>query len=169
MQQDPTSRVYDPLTWKVGIMIMFFATAFSIVGGRLFWVQVVEGARYRELARKQYESKVVLRSERGRIYDRSMRDIATMMRVTSFAVDPTMVRQPELIANLLSLADGKPERWYLDKIRTHTGRFVWLARSVNTVMFPLLDTLTDPGLIRVREPKRHFVYGPVAAQIIGSP
>lgn len=168
MQQDPTSRVYDPLTWKVGIMIMFFATAFSIVGGRLFWVQVVEGARYRELARKQYESKVVLRSERGRIYDRSMRDIATMMRVTSFAVDPTMVRQPELIANLLALADGKPERWYLDKIRAHTGRFVWLARSVNTVMYPLLDTLTDPGLIRVREPKRHFVYGPVAAQIIGT-
>ena len=149
-------------------MIMFFAAAFSIVGGRLFWVQVVEGARYRELARKQYESKVVLRSERGRIYDRSMRDIATMMRVTSFAVDPTLVQRPELIAELLALADAKPKSWYLEKIRNHKGRFVWLARSVNTVMFPMLDTMSDPGLIRVREPKRHFTYGPVAAQIVGT-
>lgn len=168
MQPDPTSRPYDPITWKVGMMILFFAAAFGVVGGRLFWIQVVEGARYREMARKQYESKVLLRAERGRIYDRSMRDVATMMRVTSFAADPTLLKQPELVADLLALADGKPRQWYLDKIRGHKGRFVWLARSVNTVMFPLLDTLSDPGLIRVREPKRHFVYGPVAAQIIGT-
>ncbi|MBU3742625.1 MAG: PASTA domain-containing protein [Candidatus Kapabacteria bacterium] len=168
MQTDPSSRPYDPITWKVGIMIMFFAVAFGAVGARLFWVQVIEGARYRELARKQYESKVELRAERGRVFDRSMRDVATMMRVTSFAADPTMLKQPELVADLLAMADGRPREWYLDRIRNHKGRFVWLARSVNTVMYPLLDTMSDPGLIRVREPKRHFVYGPVAAQIVGT-
>ena len=168
MQTDPTSRPYDAITWKVGIMIMFFAVAFGAVGARLFWVQVIEGARYRELARRQYESKVELRAERGRVYDRSMRDVATMMRVTSFAADPTMLKQPVLVADLLAMADGRPREWYLDRIRSHKGRFVWLARSVNTVMYPLLDTMSDPGLIRVREPKRHFVYGPVAAQIVGT-
>lgn len=168
MQQDPTSRPYDPITWKAGLMILLFSVAFMVVAGRLFWVQVVEGARYRELAKKQYESKVSLRAERGRIFDRSMRDVATMMRTTSFAADPTLMKQPDLVAQLLAVADGKPASWYRSRINEHKGRFVWLARGVNTVLYPLLDTLNDPGLIRVREPKRHFVYGPVAAQIIGT-
>jgi len=163
-QQPP----YDPIRWKVGLLILGFAIAFTVVAGRLFWVQVIDGARYRELAKKQYESKVSLRAERGRILDRQRRDVATMIKTTSFAADPTLLEHPQLTAQLLAAADGKQADWYMDRIRSTEGRFVWLARAVNTVLFPVLDTLRDKGLIRVREPKRHFVYGPVAAQVIGT-
>jgi cell division protein FtsI/penicillin-binding protein 2 len=48
--------IYDPIRWKAGVLIAAFFFLLSVVIGRLFWVQVVEGARYREAARKQYES-----------------------------------------------------------------------------------------------------------------
>lgn len=159
---------YEPIRWKSGLLTLLFSIAFLFVLGRLFWVQVVEGARYRDLAKKQYESRVPLRAERGKLVDRNGHDLASMMKTTSFAADPTMVEHPEMCAQLLAAADGELARVYLNKLKNAEGRFVWLARGVNTVMFPVLDTIHDRGLIRVSEPKRSFTHGPLASQLIGT-
>lgn len=164
----PQQPAYDAIRWKAGVLILFFAGAFLVVVGRLFWVQVVEAGHYRDLARKQYESKVELRAQRGKILDRKDRDVATMIRTTSFAADPTLIQQPALIAELLAGADGKAAAWYLDRIQSARNRFTWLARGISTALYPMLDTIRDRGLIRLTEPKRHFVYGPVAAQVVGT-
>jgi cell division protein FtsI (penicillin-binding protein 3) len=159
---------YEPIRVKAGLLRLAFAVAFALVVGRLFFVQLVEGARYRDLAKKQYESKVPLRAERGRLTDRNGHDIATMMKMTSFAVDPTIIEQRELVAQLLASADGEPAHVYLDRMRNAKGRFVWLARAINTVLYPVLDTIKIKGLIRVKEPKRLFSHGPLAAQVVGT-
>lgn len=161
-------RPYDPIRWKAGLLILLFSVAFCVIVGRLFWVQVIDGAHYRDIARKQYESRVVLRAERGHFYDRHNRNVASMTKTTSIAADPTVLKNVDLLANLLAAADGKDAQWYRDRIRNEDGRFTWLARGVNTVLYPALDTIRDRGVIRVHEPKRHFVYGPVAAQVIGT-
>ena len=161
-------RSYDPIRWKAGVLILAFTFLFSLVVGRLFWVQVIEGARYREVAKRQYESKVELRAQRGTFYDRNGRDIAGMMNTTSFAADPKVIEDPGLVAQLLATASGDSAAAYLSKIKGTDGRFVWLARGVNAVLYPDLDTLKDAGLIRVSEPKRNFLYGNVAAQVLGT-
>ncbi len=163
-----TEQPYEPIRWKAGLLVLLFSVAFVSIIGRLFWVQVIQGAHYRDLAKKQYESRVPLRAERGKLVDRSMRDIATMMQTTSFAADPQMVEHADMCAQLLSAAAGEPSSVYLSRLRRKDTRFVWLARGVNTVMFPVLDTLQDRGLIRVKEPKRLFTHGPLASQLIGT-
>ena len=166
---EPVSpQPYDPIRWKAGVLILAFSALFIVVTGRLFWVQVVEGARYREIAKKQYESKVELRAQRGTFYDRNGRDIAAMMNTTSFAADPSMVEDIDLLSQLLATAAGDSAAAYKRKIRSTQGRFVWLARGVNAVLYPDLDTLHDAGLIRVEEPKRNFLYGNIAAQVLGT-
>lgn len=163
-----SDSAYEPIRVKAGLLRLAFAVAFALVVGRLFFVQLVEGARYRDLAKKQYESKVPLRAERGRLTDRNGHDIATMMKMTSFAVDPTIIEQRELVAQLLASADGQPAQVYLDRMRNAKGRFAWLARAINTVLYPVLDTIKIKGLIRVKEPKRLFSHGPLAAQVVGT-
>lgn len=163
-----TGQQYEPIRWKAGLLTLLFSIAFVSIIGRLFWVQVVQGSHYRDLAKKQYESKVPLRAERGKLVDREMRDIATMMQTTSFAADPQMIEHRDMCAQLLSAAAGEPASVYLERLRRTDTRFVWLARGVNTVMFPVLDTLQDRGLIRVKEPKRLFTHGPLASQLVGT-
>ena len=159
---------YDPLRWKAGLLTLVFSVLFSLVIGRLFWVQVMDSAKYREFAKKQYESKIELRAERGSFFDRHGRDVAVMTRTTSFAADPSLIERPRLVAQVLAVASSDSAETYLRKIRTAKGRFVWLERGVRTVMYPELDTLKDAGLIRAMEPQREFLYGPVAAQVIGT-
>lgn len=163
-----TQQEYDPIRWKSGVMILFFGVAFAIVIARLFWVQVVDSTHYRELAKKQYESKVELRAERGSMFDRHGREIVGMVRTTSFAADPQLIQNPQLIAQLLSVVTGDPAESYMDKMRDKSKRFVWLARGVNTALHTDLEQLRDLGLIRVSEPKRNFLFGPVGAQVIGT-
>ncbi len=158
----------EQIKWKVGLLTLAFSVAFAAIVGRLFWVQVVQGAHYRDLAKKQYESKVPLRAERGRMTDREGRELAAMIKTTSFAADPSMIEHADACAQLLSAADGLPAKTYMERLRNAQGRFVWLARGVNTVMFPVLDTVRDRGLIRVKEPKRSFPHGALAAQVIGT-
>jgi cell division protein FtsI (penicillin-binding protein 3) len=160
--------IYEPIRLKAGLLRLVFSVAFAVIIFRLFFVQVVEGARYQDLAKKQYESKVPLRAERGRLTDRNAREIASMMKMTSFAADPSVIEQRELVAQLLAAAGGESAQVYLDRMRTAKGRFVWLARAVNTVLFPVLDTINVKGLIRVKEPRRLFPHGPLAAQVIGT-
>ncbi len=154
--------------WKAGILVLVFGGLFCVIGLRLFWVQVIEGARYREQAKRQYESKVELRADRGTIVDRHGRSIASMTTLTSFAADPTILKRVDEFVQLLAVADGKEAEWYRRRIVEEKGRFTWLARGVNAVMYPALDTLRDRGIIRVREPKRHYAYGSVAAQLLGT-
>lgn len=163
-----TEQPYEPIRWKAGLLTLLFSVAFIFIISRLFWVQIVQGSHYRDLAKKQYESKVPLRAERGKLVDRAMRDLASMMQTTSFAADPQMIEHPDMCAQLLSAAAGEPASVYLERLRRKDTRFVWLARGVNTVMFPVLDTLQDRGLIRVKEPKRLFTHGPLASQLVGT-
>lgn len=154
--------------WKAGVLVILFGCVFAVIGLRLFWIQVIEGARYREQAKRQYESKVELRADRGMIRDRNGRTIASMTTLTSFAADPTILQREDDFVRLLAIADGRDEEWYRERIRKEKGRFTWLARGVNAVMYPALDTLRDRGIIRVREAKRHYAYGSVASQVLGT-
>lgn len=153
--------------WKLSLLLLLLLLGFAAVAVRLFIVQIVDGSEYRKQARKQYESSVVLAANRGNIYDRNRRLIATTMPKLSIAVDPNMVEQPERIATLLSSLTHQPAELYLERIRTTKGSFVWLERALDGAEFSPLDTLRDNGLIRVREPRRSFAFGSLAAQILG--
>ncbi len=157
----------DEKRWKLFLPLFFLLAGLTAVGVRLFTVQVLDGAEYREQARRQYESRVTLAANRGDIFDRSGRLIAKTMQKYSFAVDPNMVQNPKRIAALLSSLTGKSAESYLERIRTDSTSFVWLERSLTGAEYTALDTLRDPGLIRIGEPRRSFAFGSLAAQILG--
>lgn len=152
---------------KLRLLFALFLLGFLVVLGRLFYIQVIKSREYREQARKQYESTVTLAAHRGDIFDRNGNLIANTSQKLSVAVDPNMVEQPELICSLISLLTGKPAEEYLLKIQTAHSSFVWLERAIDNATLSPLDTLHDAGLIRVNEPRRKYLNGSLAAQLLG--
>ncbi|MFN8361908.1 MAG: penicillin-binding transpeptidase domain-containing protein [Candidatus Kapaibacterium sp.] len=153
-------------SWKIGVLLVIFLLAFSGILVRLFIIQIVKSGEYRALARKQYESRIELKPERGRIYDRNGHVIASTIKSASFAVDPHLVEHPRTIALALEMLTGDSAAVWEQKIRTSQKSFLWLARG-NIDRLSLLDTLQDKGLIKVTEPRRNYLFGNAASQIVG--
>lgn len=153
--------------WKFWALMLCINIGFFAVIGRLFWIQIIKGSDYKEKARRQHESKVDLGAQRGNIYDRMGRLLASTVNTISIAVDPKMLEAKEEVCKALQDAMGIPAQKYLEKINTSKGRFVWLARGIPPEKTELLRNLNDKGLIRIEEPTRRYFYGSAGSQIIG--
>lgn len=152
--------------WKIGLLTIVLLLGFTVLASRLFTVQVLRSDAYKKLARKQYEFLVEMKPERGIIYDRSLKPLAITIRSTSYAADPKMVKNKDVLARLLSSASGDSIPYWNARLNQAKGSFLWLLRN-GYYDTKGLDTLTDPGLIRIKEPRRTYLYGNAGAQVIG--
>lgn len=129
---------------------------------------MIDGDHYAELARRQYESKVPLQAERGLLFDRNGHLLASNSASVSFAVDPTHIEHPREVATAFSRAlGGSYADWY-KRITTPNTSFVWLRRKVSGPALTQLSPLQDEGLIRLKEPLRHFEFASFGSQVIGA-
>ncbi len=167
--QDLGDRASAYKPWRLRFMAIFFFVGFVAVLVKLFVVQIIKGPEYRERARKQYEARVDLRPTRGLILDRQGRTIASTIQSVSYAVDPKMLENPERICTLLELVCGIKREVLMAKIQANRDKnFVWLARGYTlSSATAALDSINDAGFIRLAEPKRNYLYGSLAAQLVG--
>lgn len=155
---------------KLIVSFSILALLFILLFGRLFYLQIIESGKLKKVAQMQHESKVVLRSERGDIFDRNGRLLASTVKSTSYAIDPSILKDSVLIDKIcdkISKLTETPKQKYFDKIFNSKGSFVWLARGLTLDSLNELDTLKAKGFIRIIEPKRHYLYGSVCSQVIG--
>lgn len=165
------ARTTRRMNTKVKIVFLTLLFGFIAVIVKLFMVQVLRSDFFQNLARKQYESRVELPAERGNIYDRKRRLVATTVEKYSIAVDPKMLKDTMFLCRRLASVTGKPLETYLSKIRSAgQSRFVWLERAIDapsSVLTSVLDSLETIGMVKIREPRRSFAYGSLAAQTLG--
>lgn len=163
-QQKTVSRTYP--YWKIGVLTTALLLGFTVLAVRLFMVQVLQAEKYSELARRQYEFRVEMKPERGIIYDRAKKPLAITIRSTSYAADPRMIKNPSKLASVLSSVTGDSVQFWQQKLAQAKGSFLWLLRN-GYYDTKALDTLQDPGLIRIKEPRRTYLYGEAGAQVVG--
>jgi cell division protein FtsI (penicillin-binding protein 3) len=134
----------------------------------LVQIQIVEAATYRDLALKQYQSKVNLPASRGLIYDRNGNVMASNAMDASFAADPTLATDDaNAIAAAFAKAFGKPKKYYEDKLNSDS-KFVWLERQASADQVKNLNLDKLAGIVVKRnEPKRLYNYDHLAGQLLG--
>lgn len=146
------------------ILLLFFV----IVALRLVHIQVIDAAKYHEIAKRQYESKVILPAERGNIYDRNGKILVSNSMFVSFAADPRIVgRNANDVAERFSRVFGDPKSSYVGKLSDLNRRFVWLERRVRPDVAKRLHLDDLEGVIQLNEPKRMYHYETVAGQLLG--
>lgn len=151
---------------RLKIMFGFFLFLFSMALIRIFYVQVIKADEIMKEKRRQHLVPITLQAQRGEILDRNGRVIVANVKAMSYAIDITKVKNRKGIAQALSLAIGESIEYWMGKINRGKDEFTYLARDV-TARHIMLDTIRDPGFIKIPTYRRSYVYGSGAAQIVG--
>ncbi len=138
---------------------------------RLFWVQIIEGSHYEEMALNQTEGVQTLYSPRGTIYDRNGKEMAFSIMVKSLYADPGMIdvspaEAAETLSPILHIDESK-----LEKMLTQDTRFVWLERTMDPEDSAKVEALLKEkkwkGFAFVDESRRFYPNGAMAANVLG--
>ncbi|MDR3348408.1 MAG: peptidoglycan glycosyltransferase [Acidaminococcales bacterium] len=147
---------------------------------RIGWLQLVRGEA---LAARAAANKNILRelqSPRGAIYDREGRELAISLISLSLYAHPSAMddgreqsgqRDPRrLAAQLISRELGKSEQELYD-IFTGKEDFVWLERTMDKDRTDRLGKILSDNRLNgfgfIKESKRYYPMGPLAAQVLG--
>lgn len=166
-QSDEFENIRKKKFWKFWLVMFFLNIGLIAVVYKMVSVQVIHADKYKKMAKRQHESKINLSAQRGKIFDRYGRLIASNLESISVAVDPTLLTNKGKVAEIIQQDIDIPREKILRKINSAKGSFVWLARSVFPEKVKRLQELNDKGLIFIKEPRRIYHYGLVCSQVVG--
>jgi cell division protein FtsI (penicillin-binding protein 3) len=140
--------------------------ALAVIQLRLIHLQVLQSPRMRAEARAQQEMVVTLDPKRGPIYDRNGRELALSIDVDSIYADPSEISDPTLAAR--KLARVLDVRFEDLRSRLKSGRrFAWVQRKIAPAQRRSVEMLGLKGIYFIRESKRFYPKGTLAAHILG--
>ena len=149
----------------ITIMLVFLVLFIALLS-RAFHLQVLSGEELQKLARRQHTATLSLHPERGMIYDRNGEKLAISVLADSVCADPGRISNPagasRRIASLLNLRREE----VLKKI-SEPKSFCWLARKISPQQAALVEAAGIEGVFLIKEPKRFYPNGHLAAHLIG--
>jgi len=144
------------------VMILFWFT----LAVRLFQIQIIDGATYRQQGYQQAQTQIPLPAVRGNIFDRNNQPFTQNLVYYSIGVHPQKVKDPENLAQILSSGTGRPIELYLKRLAS-SKPFVYLERNLRKEECELLLSNAEPGVIIERHAKRYYPHENIGSQVIG--
>ncbi len=152
---------------RIIFFMAVFALLFIVILYKLFTIQILDATRYQIAAKKQYESKISLKSSRGVIFDRKMNALVSNIVMYSFAADPNMVDNKDSVAQIFANIFKKDKSFYIDKLNSKNTSFVWLERRIDPKYEAQVKDISFSGVIKLNEPNRIFNYDKLTSQLVG--
>jgi cell division protein FtsI/penicillin-binding protein 2 len=148
--------------WKAKFFFFLIVISIFVIIARLFYVQIIQSEKYQKLAKAQNEAKYLLKPQRGNIYDRNGKLLASSVEQFSFAIDPSLIEDSldmQKISGLIAASFDKDSAALYKTISEDDGFFVWLARGIKKHYTNGLDTFNHPAFIVKKEPQRNYLHG----------
>ena len=147
----------------------------SFVLMRAAYIQVKGDPRLETMARRQFQSKVLIRPKRGVIFDRNGEALAINTEVKSLAANPSKIQNKKTLARLLAKALDIPLAKLQIKLKEHR-EFIWIKRHMSESdmnrlkKFRVVESDGDlmDGLWLVKEDQRFYPHGELSSHILGS-
>ncbi|MCX5715758.1 MAG: penicillin-binding transpeptidase domain-containing protein, partial [Candidatus Omnitrophica bacterium] len=149
-------------------VFLFFLTLEVILLFRTAYLQVARSFSFSKIARSQHEVLIELEPRRGTIYDRNMYKLAFNINVDSvFAVprDIEPKEKPAIATKLASILDLNYD-FIAGQLKKKKG-FVWIKRKISETESQQIKTAKLHGIELIKESKRLYPNGYLAAHIIG--
>src|SRR5919106_1775379 len=151
---------------RLRIAKIFFLALFSVIAGRSFQLQVLQGERLMRLGERQHLKEWIVLPKRGALFDRAGEPLALSMESQSVYARPHRVHDPEKLSQ--SLAQILKMRAVDVKQKLTSDKpFVWIKRQVSSPEAEKIQALNPAGVGMFYEPNRHYPQGQLAGQLIG--
>jgi cell division protein FtsI (penicillin-binding protein 3) len=154
------------LKFRLASILAIFLILFIALLSRAFQLQVLSGEKLKKLAVRQHITTLPIHSERGMIYDRNGEKLAMSVLADSVCADPTRItnqaKASRKIAAILNLNSST-----VFKRISEPKSFCWLARKISTEQAVQVEAAGIEGVFLIKEPKRFYPNGPLAAHLIG--
>mgnify|MGYP001587723846 CR=1 FL=1 len=169
-------REQDPdITRRSRLLLYVAFGAFALLLGRLYWLQVVESDRYRNLAENNRLRLRTVRAPRGLILDRKGRAIAETQGSFDLVCSPVDVKDLEAEIGLLAeiVEFDVDDNEVLDKIRSakrsNPYSSITVARDLRFEQVSVIEFNREnlPGFSVLVEAKRSYPYGTAFAHVLG--
>jgi stage V sporulation protein D (sporulation-specific penicillin-binding protein) len=150
------------------LVFLVFITLQTLLLSRLFYLQIVKSLYLSNVAKSQHKVLIELEPHRGTIYDRNMYRLAFNIRADSaFAVPREMEdeEKPHTSETLSSIL-GQDKGFILDRLNRDKG-FVWIKRKISDEESQEITKLNLKGVELIKESKRVYPNGYLAAHILG--
>jgi cell division protein FtsI (penicillin-binding protein 3) len=166
-ENNNSDNIREKKFWKFWLVMFIVTLGLFAVIYRLVSIQIISADKFKNIAKRQHESKVSLSSQRGKIYDRYGRLIASNLESVSIAADPNLLKNIPKLASIMQDDLDIPREKTIRKINSAKGSFVWLARGVFPEKIMRIRELKEKGIIIINEPRRIYHYGLVCSQVVG--
>ncbi|TAH63666.1 MAG: penicillin-binding protein 2 [Gottschalkiaceae bacterium] len=119
-------------------IVTLFVILFSLLISRLFWIQIVKGASYRNVADKQHAREIRVAPARGNIFDRNN------VQLTNSLTQKTLFIFKDVILN-----DSQSLELLKDKLYLSDEEIEIISRSNNKIIeIPLKEPISDDVYIK---------------------
>lgn len=160
-------QLHEPRLRRRSRVLLVVVTGWMfVVIGRLAHLQIVQHEAMLKLARRQQQHLIRVSPLRGVIYDRLGRELARSVEVESvFAVPGEATLTSAMVVKLAQALNLKLQS--LQEKLAEPREFVWLKRKVAEAEAQAVKALRLPGIYFIRESKRYYPNGVLAAHVLG--
>lgn len=138
----------------------------SVLTGRLFYIMIIRGEYYSEVAQELHERERYIKAARGRILDRNGVVIADNRAVCTISVIHNQIEDPEEVIAVLSRELSLPE----DVVRARVEKWSSIEKIKSNVDKEIGDRIRAynlPGVKVDEDYKRFYPYDEIASKVLG--
>lgn len=154
---------------RIKLAMTIFIFLFFIVLVRVFYIQVIEYKKLRNLAENLWNRELPIAPNRGLIYDRNGKIIADNVTTTSLVLIPNQIKNKEEVTTKLSEILGIT----YDEMAKHVYKKVSMnrvhpvGRKLSYEIADKIDALNFDGVYLIKESKRNYPYDAYLSHVIG--
>ncbi len=152
---------------RIRVIICIFCGLWIGLWGRAWYLQMIEGPRLADKARRQHMASELVSGRRGLIYDRNGQVLARSVEAKSIYARPAMVEDVPATAARLAAILNMPEEKLKGELSRNKKRFIWLKRKVDDSTAEEVRRAALPGIGLSKEYDRFYPFKHMAGQLLG--
>ena len=160
---------FDNIHTRIRFFFLLIFCLLFIIICRVFYIQVFSYDKLSSLAESLWSRKLPIGADRGEIYDRKGRVLATNLTTTSLVLIPNQIKNPEEVAQKLSEILNSDYNDILAHVtkKTSIERVHPEGRQLSYDIASKIEELHFDGVYLVKESKRYYPYGTVLSHVLG--